>query len=116
MSAVIIILLILAILLVIFTLQNSFEISISFFFWEIPNAPLVLVILCCVLLGYILAAIYFYPRIWKLQKDRKNAMKSSKKLEEQLENQAMETKKPGPEGIELEIDDEKDEIKGFFGE
>jgi lipopolysaccharide assembly protein A len=112
MSAVIIILLILAILLVIFTLQNSFEISISFFLWEIPNVPLVLLILSCVLLGYIIASVYFYPRVWKLKRDYRNAVKSGKKLEEKLEVQA--TEKPGPEGIELEIDDDNE--KGFFKE
>jgi lipopolysaccharide assembly protein A len=67
MSAVIVILLILAILLVIFTLQNSFEISISFFLWEIPNVPLVLLILCCVLLGYIIGAVHFLPHIWETE-------------------------------------------------
>lgn len=112
MSAVIIILLILAILLVIFTLQNSFEISISVFFWEIPNVPLVLLILCCVLLGYILAAVYFYPRVWKLKREYKQAVKSSKKLEEKLETR--ETDKPGPEGIELDVDESED--SGFFKE
>ncbi len=113
MSAVIIILLILAILLVIFTLQNSFEISISFFLWEIPNVPLVLLILCCVLLGYIIASVYFYPRVWKLKRDYKHAVKSGKKLEEKLAIQ--ETVKPGPEGIELDVDDEEND-SGFFKE
>jgi uncharacterized integral membrane protein len=112
MSAVIIILLILAILLVIFTLQNSFEISISFFVWEIPNVPLVLLILSCVLLGYIIASVYFYPRVWKLKRDYRNAVKSTKKLEEQLE--IRKTEKPGPEGIELEVDEDED--SGFFKE
>jgi uncharacterized integral membrane protein len=112
MSAVIIILLILAILLVIFTLQNSFEISISFFLWEIPNVPLVLLILCCVLLGYIIGAVYFLPRIWKLKREYKHAVKSSKKLEEKLE--IRETEKPGPEGIELDVDENED--SGFFKE
>ncbi|SHE94337.1 Protein of unknown function [Mariniphaga anaerophila] len=113
MSAGIIILLILAILLVIFTLQNSFEISISFFFWEIPNVPLVLLILCCVLLGYIVATVYFYPRVWKLKRDYKQVVKSEKKLEEKLGAQE-EQKKPGPEGIELEINDTDE--SGFFKE
>lgn len=113
MSAIIIILLILAILLVIFTLQNSFEISISVFFWEISNVPLVLLILCCVLLGYIVGAVYFLPRIWKLKREYKQAVKSSKKLEEKLETR--ETVKPGPEGIDLEVDEDENE-SGFFKE
>lgn len=112
MSAVIIILLILAILLVIFTLQNSFEISISVFFWEIPNVPLVLLILSCVLLGYIIASVYFYPRVWKLKRDYRNAVKSGKKMEEQLE--IRETEKHDPEGIELDVDEDED--SGFFKE
>ena len=114
MSVVIIILLILAILLVIFTLQNSFEISISVFFWEIPNAPLVLVLLTCVLAGYILATIYFYPRIWKLKKDYRHAIKSEKKLEDQLHTQKYPEENTDPEGIEM--DEEEDEERGFFRE
>ncbi|RIH64763.1 LapA family protein [Mariniphaga sediminis] len=113
MSAVIIILLVLAVLLVIFTLQNSFEITISVFFWEISDAPLVLVLLICVLLGYILAAIYFYPRIWKLKKDFRQAEKAGKKLETQLESRDVSLEKTNPEGIELDVDDEDN---GFFRE
>jgi lipopolysaccharide assembly protein A len=113
MHATIIILLILAILLVIFTLQNSFEITINVFFWEIYNAPLVLVLLVCILLGYILAAIYFYPRVWKLEKDYHHAVKSKKKLETELGMQQTESH---PEGIELDIDDDEDEEGGFFRE
>ncbi len=115
MHAVMIILLILAILLVIFTLQNAFGVTITVFFWKIDQAPLVLVLLCCLLLGYILATIYFYPRLLKLKKDYKKAVKSGKKLEDRLEAEKSLQEKPGPEGIELEVDDEKNE-KGFFRE
>ena len=83
MSAVIIIILILAILLVIFTLQNSIVISIHAFFWEISDVPLVLVLLSCVLLGYIIGAVYFYPRIWNLKKERRRLTKSNKELQQQ---------------------------------
>jgi len=118
MHAVIIIILILAILLVIFTLQNSVEISINVFFWEIPNAPLVLVLLSCVLLGYIIAAIYFYPRLWTLKKDYRKISKSKESLEEELEEQKQTSvsSKTHPEGIELEVDDEDEDKKGFFRE
>jgi len=119
MHAVIIIILILAILLVIFTLQNSVEISINVFFWEIPNAPLVLVLLSCVLLGYIISAIYFYPRLWTLKKDYRKISKSKEKLEKELEEhkQLAEPTEKHPEGIELNVDDEEEENKkGFFKE
>lgn len=117
MSAVIIIILILAILLVIFTLQNSFEITITAFFWEIPNAPLVLVLLSCVLLGYIISALYFYPRIWKLKKDHKKQNKTNEKLKKELEEEkkSFEIGKTGPEGIELDVNEE-DEDTSFFKE
>ncbi|HKL32784.1 MAG TPA: LapA family protein [Tangfeifania sp.] len=116
MHAVIIIILILAILLVIFTLQNSVEISINVFFWEIPNAPLVLVLLSCVLLGYIISAIYFYPRLWTLKKESRKISKSKEKLEKELEDQTSDSSETHPEGIELEEEEDDDEDKKFFRE
>ncbi|SHJ16370.1 Uncharacterized integral membrane protein [Tangfeifania diversioriginum] len=114
MSAVIIIILILAILLVIFTLQNSFEITITAFFWEIPNAPLVLVLLSSVLLGYIISALYFYPRIWKLKKENKKQNKTTEKLKKELqEEKSIETEKTGPEGIELDVNEEEEDTSFF---
>lgn len=84
MSALLIFGLILAILVVIFTLQNSVEITINFFFWVIPSAPLALVILCCIALGYFVAVIYLYPKIWNLRGENKKLTKSNSKLEEKL--------------------------------
>ncbi len=115
MHVTIIIMLILAILLVIFTLQNSFEISISVFFWEIQNAPMVLVLLVCILLGYLLALIYFYPRIWRLDKKLHRSANMEKKLENELIELRRE-KVTGPEGIELDVDDDEEDDKGFFRE
>ena len=84
MSALLILGLILAILVVIFTLQNSVEINISLFFWEIQNAPLALVILCCIALGYFVAAIYLYPKIWNLKSENKKLAKLNSVLDEKL--------------------------------
>jgi lipopolysaccharide assembly protein A len=111
MHVTIIIMLILAILLVIFTLQNSFEVSISVFFWEIPNAPLVLVLLVSILLGYILSAVYFYPRIWNLKKKLHQSVHSEKKMASKLNQREMES---NPEGIELDVDDDEDDDHDFF--
>lgn len=80
MSALLIFGLILAILVVIFTLQNSVEITINLFFWEIQNAPLALVILCCIALGYFVAVIYLYPKIWNLKSENKKLIKTNEKL------------------------------------
>ncbi len=110
MQTIIIILLILAVLLVIFTLQNSTEITIHFFFWELSNVPLVLVLLGCIVLGYFVAVIYFSPRIWKLKKDYRQLIKFNKELEElhQLNHpkKVTDLQDNDPEGIEMEDDDE----------
>ena len=115
MQVVIIFLLIVAVLLVIFTLQNSVEISINVFFWEISNAPLVLVLICCIVIGYILAAIYFYPRIWKLKKEYKQMIKFNHELKELHElNHPKKEEETDPEGMKLDDDEEKDKKNSFF--
>jgi uncharacterized integral membrane protein len=84
MSALLIFGLILAILVVIFTLQNTVEISINLFFWEVQNAPLALVILCCIALGYFVAVIYLYPKVWNLRSENKKLTKANSVLDEKL--------------------------------
>lgn len=115
MSATIIVMLVLAILLVIFTLQNSFEITINVFMWEIQNAPMVLVLLVCILLGYLLAAIYYAPRTWNLEKKLRRSAKTEQKLENELVDMRRR-QQSHPEGIELDVDEKEDEDKGFFRE
>lgn len=114
MQAALILFLILAILLVIFTLQNSVEITINVFFWEISHAPLVLVILICIAIGYLLASVFFFPRIWKLRKENKQLVKTNKELTEKTGNNPNKGHEPGktiefdddnPEGISLEDDE-----------
>jgi len=111
MQVVIIIILILAVLLVIFTLQNSIEITLNVFFWEITNAPLVLILICCVIIGYLIAAIYLYPKIWKLKKSVKELSQGKQKLEEECKK-ADKSEVKDPEGIPLD-DDEED---SFFND
>ena len=115
MQAIFIILLILAILLVIFTLQNSTEITIHIFFWELADAPLVLVLLGCIVLGYIVAIVYFYPRLWKIKKEYKQLIKFNEELKELHEmnhpKKVVDPEENNPEGIEL---DEDDDSNSFF--
>ena len=107
MQAIIIIILILAVLLVIFTLQNSMEITLNIFFWEITNAPLVLVLICCIVLGYFFAAFYFFPRIWKLKKELNQLTKFNTELKEyrEMHQRKKDIRKNAevtdPEGIEI---------------
>lgn len=109
MQAIIILLLILAVLLVIFTLQNQVGITIHLFLWEVKDAPLVLVLLACLVIGYILASIYFYPRLWKIKKEYNKLIRFNKELKEYREmHQAQEEEVEDPEGMELDDDDEED--------
>lgn len=107
MSAIVIVILVLAILLVIFTLQNSTEITIQIFFWEIANAPLVLVLLGCIVLGYVITSIYFYPRLWNLKNEYKKLDRFNKKNEEQLKASQIKNEMDDdhPEGIEFKDGD-----------
>lgn len=116
MSAVIIFILILAILLVIFTLQNSIEITINAFFWTINDAPLVLVLIVCVIAGYLLGAIYLYPQVWQLKKENKKLKRANTRFEGQ--QGFKEPAETHPEGIEFTDDDEEDdeEDRSFFKE
>lgn len=113
MQAVIILLLVLAVLLVIFTLQNQLAITIHLFFWEISDAPLVLVLLACLLMGYIVASIYFYPRLWKVKKEYKKMLRFNKELKElhDMEHPTTEATSD-PEGIPFDDDDNNDD--SFF--
>ena len=116
MQAVIILLLILAVLLVIFTLQNHVGITIHLFFWEIADAPLVLVLLACLLLGYILAAIYFSPRLWKIKKEYNKLIRFNNELKELHEMdhpQKSKNEAGDPEGIPFD-DEEDDDEDTFF--
>ena len=107
MSALLIFILILVILVIIFTLQNSTEITIQFFFWEIVNAPLVLVLMACIVIGYTIAAFYLYPRLWKLKKENKKLIKLNEKYENlQKPNRVKDDpENNNPEGISLDEDD-----------
>jgi len=107
MSAILIFILILAILLIIFTLQNSTEITVQLFFWEITDAPLVLVLMACIVIGYSIAAFYLYPRLWKLKSENKKLVKLNEKFENLQKNKESEVdaEKDHPEGISLDEDD-----------
>jgi uncharacterized integral membrane protein len=111
MSAGIIVLLILALLLVIFTLQNTVLISLNVFFWKITDIPLVLTLIICIILGAILALSFAYPKLWKLQGQLKEKQRKIKELE-LLQAQAPE--KMHIEGIEMT--DEDDDEDSFFKE
>ncbi len=114
--------LILAIFLVLFTLQNAESVAIKLFFWNI-NVPLVLLILICLLIGYLLPHFSYIPRIWKLKSELTRTKKEKERLEE--ETNRTPKQKPHPEGVSFDDmedegyeDDEEDNSQkgGFFRE
>ena len=110
MSIGIIVLLILALLLVIFTLQNTVLISLKVFFWEITDVPLVLTLIICIILGAVLALSFAYPKIWKLKSQLKERQKQLKELESK---QIVPEQKSHAEGIEMTDDNNE---SSFFKE
>ncbi len=88
-------LLILAILLVIFTLQNSESVSLRLFFWPV-EVPLVLLILVSMLLGYLLPHFSYLPRIWSLKRELSRARK---RVEERESNNENRWRDDDPEGM-----------------
>lgn len=101
--------LILAIFLVIFTLQNSSSVSITLFLWPI-EVPVVLLILVCLLVGYLLPHFSYIPRIWNLKSELMRTRKEKERLEEATFRPHKE--KPHPEGItfeEMDGDEDSDE-------
>jgi len=67
MSAGIIIILLLALLLVIFTLQNTVLISVNVLFWRLTEVPLVLALIICLIIGFLVAILFYSPKIWRLK-------------------------------------------------
>ena len=108
MSVGIIFLLILALLLVIFTLQNTVLISLKVFLWEVTDVPLVLALVICLILGFILAFLLTYPKIWKLKSQLKEKQRIIKELEV---TQIEKVEKPHAEGIEMDDSNEKSFFK-----
>jgi lipopolysaccharide assembly protein A len=111
--------LILAIFLVIFTLQNSSAVSIKLFIWPI-EVPVVLLILICLLVGYLLPHFSYIPRIWKLKSELSRTKKEKERLEEETHITVKE--KPHPEGVAFDdmgdddedFDDDTPRKGGFF--
>ncbi len=111
----IIILLILAVLLVLFTLQNQMNVSIHLFFWGIKDVPLVLVMIACLVIGYLLCTIYLYPKLWKSKRELKKLIRFNDELKKlhEMDHPKIERKdeETDPEGIKL---DDEEEGSSFF--
>ncbi|MEI8115030.1 MAG: LapA family protein [Bacteroidia bacterium] len=82
MSWKVIVFFILAVLLVIFTVQNQILMNIKFFHWEITDVPVVYILLSGLIFGFLLASMMQLPRIIKLKRELKKVVNELKKSEE----------------------------------
>lgn len=79
MSWKVILFLLLAVLLVIFTVQNQISIDIKFFNWELIDVPVAYVLLFGLLFGFLLALMMQLPRIIKLKRELKKVVQELEK-------------------------------------
>jgi uncharacterized integral membrane protein len=107
MSAGIIILLILALLLVIFTLQNTVLISLKVFFWELTDVPLVLALIVCLIAGFLIAFFLYSPKIWRLKAKIREQQKQINRTRAEKTTYELDA---DSDDIEITGDDEE----GFF--
>jgi uncharacterized integral membrane protein len=82
MSWKVIVFFILAVLLVIFTVQNQILMNLKFFQWEITDVPVVYILLSGLIFGFLLASMMQLPRILKLKRELKKVVTELKKSEE----------------------------------
>lgn len=84
MSWKVIVFLILAVLLVIFTVQNQLLLNIKFFNWEITDVPVAYVLVFGLIFGFLLAMMMQIPTILKLRRELRKVIReieSSEKIE-----------------------------------
>lgn len=100
-----VVILVLAVLLVIFTLQNQDKVSLKLLFWTISDIPVALLIVICLLLGYLIPYFSFVPRIWKLKNELRQARFENEELEATAGEESVKRAKPDPEGIPFDEDE-----------
>ena len=102
-----VVILVLAVLLVIFTLQNQEKVTLKVFFWTIREIPVALLLVITILVGYLIPYLLLIPRIWKLKSELIKTRKEKQELEDSREQPVRERQQKDPEG--MAFDDEEDE-------
>jgi len=102
-----VVILVLAVLLVIFTLQNQEKVTLKVFFWTIREIPVALMLVITILLGYLIPYLLLIPKILKLKSELTKTRKEKEELEESREQPVRERPVRDPEGVPF--DDEEDE-------
>lgn len=86
MSIAIILILLLSLVLVIFTLQNTVLISLNFLFWNVEDVSLVLTLLIFLICGIIISILLYVPKIWKLKSKIREQKKQITSLSEKIDD------------------------------
>ncbi len=100
---------VLAVLLVIFTIQNQLLINLKFLHWELTGVPLVAVLIFGLVFGFLLALMLQLPRIIKLRRELKKVVRELEKSEKIVADKDEEVTS---EGVSMGSDYEG----GFFNE
>jgi len=108
-NAQLVVILILAVLLVIFTLQNQEKVTLKVFFWTIRDIPVALLLVITILMGYLIPYILLIPRIWRLKSELIKTRKEKQELEDSREQPVKSRPVRDPEGIPFD-DEEEEEV------
>ena len=109
MSWKVILFLLLAALLVIFTLQNQIVLDLKFLQWELKEVPIVYVLLSGLIFGVLLSMITQLPTIIRLRRELRKVVRE---LEDSERIEPAADEDIGPEGVSMG----KDYKGGFFNE
>jgi len=109
MSWKVILFLLLAALLVIFTFQNQIVLDLKFLHWELKEVPIVYVLLSGLIFGFLLSMITQLPTILRLRRELRKMMRE---LEESEQIEPIADEEVGQEGVSMG----KDYKGGFFNE
>ncbi|MFV0521258.1 MAG: lipopolysaccharide assembly LapA domain-containing protein [Mangrovibacterium sp.] len=91
MTFALILLLVLALLLVVFTLQNTQTIDVNILFWTIKQIPLALTIFTCILMGIVVSMGIYIPKSWKQKSKIKMLSKEVDALKESIRQSEQKT-------------------------
>ncbi len=118
LSLKLVIILVMAVLLVVFTLQNQEKVSLKLLFWTIRDIPVALLIVTCLLLGYLISFFSLLSRTWKQKSELRRARLENAKpeVEDQQEydrgEESFKRKERDPEGIPFDEDENPQDQKG----
>lgn len=79
--------LVIALLAIVFTLQNYDKQTIQFFWLSIPDVPLALVIFSCLALGAVITLLFSIPSALKRRKERQTLVNEINLLRKELKTQ-----------------------------